>query len=615
MGVRVKDIALGIVLGIGAFSFALATSQQSEDTVPGCAIRAAGTLPLQFTTPFLAGSTNRDLGDAAFGTQIVRWVRAKGGVPPLGFTSDHNNPSFSPVDQTGIGPSISLSDAVTKQLPLVAQADPTKSSLLSSGRLQGVFGVPVSVGMVPMYFDVSVYDNGSDLGQSKIERFQLTMVDANVFKFARDVLGGGETYHSYFDVVDVVAGAPPFTFSISGPITLTDNLGNVAQINSVPSDPIQSLLNQVGLFLNANTGEISGTPLLSGLLKIPMSCMDSNGLTALSRDKSSSGQTISINIGANTRVNSACVTTKLNIRGDTRTRGKDTIKYVGLANLGNTLATLNQSMFTLSIGNYTSPEVLLDANGRGSVGKGKGGAVVTVRVKTKGDVIVEIRGESFGWQGSILSDITARQAIVPVSVKIENRAESTSFQSSEVLRMDVKARNPKFHMSYKFGPGDLGGGFLITAVHGKDDKANIGDAWKIRFIFMPPNPGAFGDARIASVGIGTSFTDFIGLTNAKGKIKEAEKRNPMSARVIKIGLDAKGKGFLETGTLPEFPTATNPNTQTRIPLAKQTLARNRFAFSIEFENANGNTLFGAEDGTWIHTDGRSIWSSTKLKQK
>ena len=51
----------------------------------------------------------------------------------------------------------------------------------------------------------------------------------------------------------------------------------------------------------------------------------------------------------------------------------------------------------------------------------------------------------------------------------------------------VKARGSKFSLDYKFGPGNLGGGFLITSVTGKDDSAETGDSWMIKFIALPPD--------------------------------------------------------------------------------------------------------------------------------
>jgi len=426
MKARVRDIALGIVLAIAGLSYALATSQQSDGVAPGAVIRAAGSLarvPLQFTTPVLSSITSivggttdiYDLGDAAFGTQIVRWVRAKGGVPPLRFTSDHNNSEFPPTGPTGA--SVSLADAV-KNLPSSVQPDPTTSELLLTGRLQGVIGVPASIGTVPLQFDVAVNDSASGpVTNSLTRKFQLTMVDASTFKFARDVLNGASTYRSYFDMVDVVAGAPPFTFAIgnSNPITLTDSANNTIQIQAVASGKNLLLLDQVGLFLNTRTGAITGRPLLSGLLQIPMTCTDSTGAIALSRDKKSSGQVISINISASAHTASQFFSTAVTISGDTQTGGKDSIKYAGLANIGDTLATLNQSVVTLSIGGYTSPEVTLNAFGKGKVG---GRVAMSVSVSLSGQVKIAITGENFGTQGSILSDITLKQAILPVVVKI-----------------------------------------------------------------------------------------------------------------------------------------------------------------------------------------------------
>ena len=56
----------------------------------------------------------------------------------------------------------------------------------------------------------------------------------------------------------------------------------------------------------------------------------------------------------------------------------------------------------------------------------------------------------------------------------------------ELLKFGVKAKGGKFALDYKFGPGNLGGGFLITSVVGKDDAtaSKAADSWKVAFVVV-----------------------------------------------------------------------------------------------------------------------------------
>src|SRR5947207_1320152 len=105
-------------------SYSLATSSNA-DAGYGAGSRATNPrLPLTFTNAFVPNSTDRDLGDAALGSQITRYCRARGGFPPHRFTSDRTTlgddgtPLF--IGQTTLGEA---------EIALPAGAKPGQSTL------------------------------------------------------------------------------------------------------------------------------------------------------------------------------------------------------------------------------------------------------------------------------------------------------------------------------------------------------------------------------------------------------------------------------------------------------------------------------------------------------
>lgn len=583
----------GILFAAAGFSYALATSAPdagaATNSFASASGRAAGSnfrLPLHFTTPLVPNSTDHDLGDAAFGSAFTRWVRAKGGVPPHRFTADRGNTEFKGT--------VSLQDAISG-LPSTVAPDPTSADLLLNGRFQGTIGKlggSLGTNSTPVDFDVTVTDSRGVNPNVLTERFRLTMVDPNTFKIGRTVLNDAVEFRGYFDRIEAVAGTSPLTYGTSQ-ITLTNDTGVHA---------LTSLTDDMGLFFNTKNGAITGRPLQAGLLQFLVTCTDKNGVQALSRDKSSIGQIVSINVLPNPRITSELFSTGISISGDTSGGTKDSIKYAGLVALSDNIASLANSNVTLQIGNYTSPTVTLDANGKGSTGKVT--PSMSVSVSATGQLKISIANESFAKSGSILSDITKTVSDQPVTVTIGNQ-----FLASELLRFGVKARGTQFKMNYKFGPGNLGGGFFLTSVQGKDGTG--GDAWKAQFMFLPPKDQKFDAASTATIGIGTDFTDTIKLINGNGNIGTGEKRDPKAPLVTKISLSKTGKGSVTTGVLPT--TSATPNQATSLPTAATGPKHTRFAFIIDFNDVNGKQLFGAEGGSTIFTDGKATWQTKSRK--
>ena len=392
-------------------------------------------------------------------------------------------------------------------------------------------------------------------------------------------------------------GNPLYTFTL-GAITLTNSSGAVS--------PIASLTGDMGLFFNTQTGNIAGRPLQAGLLQIALTCTDANGVAAKSRDLSTTGQTITIIVHQNQDLGSEFFSTAITVKGDTKTGGKDSIQYSGVINIGDKLSTLNGDQVTFTIGDYTAPVVTLNGKGQGTTGKSKTGPAMKVSISSSNQIKITVTGESFGTAGSILSDITVNKAIVPVTITISN----TSFISSELLKFGVKAKGTLFQMTYKFGPGNLGGGFLLSGVQGKDNKTGDGDFWKAGFVFIPPSGQKFSAAKTATVGIGSDFSNTIIVTNGNGKIGTGEKRGNGTPQIVKIGIAAQGKGFVQTSSLPT--TSTTVNTATSIPTAATDNGKKvRFPLVITLNDVNGNELFGGEGAITIFSNGKGWQNKSK----
>lgn len=587
-------VVCGVLLASVGFSYSLATSGTADNSGSHVAMRAAGTVrfPLQFTNAFVTGSTDRDLGDAAIGSAITRHVAARGGFPPRRFTSDRTNTEFAG--------NVTLSEAINT---LPAQFSPGQSTaiLYLDGILKGQVGGPFTgaAAPTPVRFDVTVTDSRGTNPNSVTETFRLTMVDSTTFKFAQSALHDGVAFRQYHEKIELIAGNAPYAFSASQ-ISVTDANG----VNT----PYTSL-EDIGLFLNAKNGRLVGRPLFAGTVTFTVDCADSMGVKAKSRDLSTTGQVLSFNVAANPRVASELFATAISIKGDIAAGGKDSIHYSGLVDLtGTTLSKLAGSDVSLQIGNYTSPTVKLDAKGKGKTDKGAAGATMSVSLTADGLLKITIGNDNFGNAGTIIKDAELQKTlkILPVEVSIGD-----SYDSSELLKFGVKAKGGKFALDYKFGPGNLGGGFLITSVVGKDDAtaSKAADSWKVAFVALPQENQKFDTAISSTVGIGTDFTDTIGVTSFGGKVKSTDKRDPKAAQVLKLAMSSNGKGGLTTGPLPQK--STQSNVATDIPAALSSTKKARFPLLITLNNASDKEVFGAEGSRVIFPKGSS-WISKNL---
>ena len=601
---------LGFVFAACGFTYALATSNSqviSENRSVATTSALKGTNPRQplfYTNAFLSPQL-RDLGDAAVGSTITRFVNARGGIPPRRYTSDRGitlqdgTPEFKGA--------IALAEAING-LPTSFQPSASTAVLQLDGGLKGQIGGPFTATTpnTPLDFDVTVTDSRNLTSPLQLtERFQITMVDSTTFKFAQSALHDGVAFAQYRDKIEMIAGHPKYNYSVAS-VTVTDPTTGIAT-------PYASLSDDLGLFLDAHNGRLVGRPLVAGTYNITVNCTDAAGAQALSRDKSHVGQVITFNVAPSNRIHSALFALAVTITGSVTTPGKDSIKYSGLVDLeGAKLNSLNNSAVQLQIGDYLSPSVTIQG-GKGSTPRGQA-PFMSVNLSTTGALTITISGETFGKDGTIITaaQLVNTQKILPVMLTIGD-----DFFANELLRFGVKARSDKFQLNYKFGPGNLGGGFLITQVTGKDDtkSGTDADSWSVQFVTLPHKDETYDKIATATLGIGTDFTDTINMTRGNTSIVSTEKRDPTQPNLLKLALNTKtGKGAFATGPLPKNSSQTN--TATAIPEAIKANGKPaRFPMILTFnqDDAKQTEVFGVEGARAIFPKG-TTWTNKDLSK-
>ena len=580
---------LGALFAIVGFSYAIAShTEVAPEGGRSVGARGVGTSPLRFTNPIDAGSGERDLGDIVAGSGFVRWVRAAGGVQPYKFVSSNTGPNAD-------------SPALATVLPL--------ATLLVKGELIGTTALNFATAVSS--FQVTVTDSGNSNGtgpQVVRERFRLTLVTGTTFRFANDSVPSAVRLQDYVTRIELLNGRGPFTYSIvTGSVTL-----NGTAISN---------LETAGLQLSRNEGTLFGKPTVAGTLVFKVRAVDASNTVALGRSPATTqDQTFSLTIAANNTTSSVLIATSIQIKGDTAVTGKDSIKYAGVANLGGTaISAFSGDKLVLRVADYVTPDTAatpaaLDAKGKTikPTVKDKTAPTVKAAISSSGQVKVAVGKESFGNRGQ-LGTLSNQPRLLVVSVQVGDVIIGT-----EVLRFDVKTNGTKFQLTYKLGKNiPAAGGFILTSVQGKDDtKTNVGDTWKAAFVALPTAGtagnsgnlafGSFAQSSSAVVSIGANFSDSIGVSESKDKIKTTEKASKANNQVSKVQMDAKkGKGSFQTTIVATALTA--------IPRAATAGdgARANFTANVTLtQNANGagNVIYSGEGGATIFAK-KTSWSS------
>ena len=187
-------LALGIMAGMIGFSFALATSHADPLTEDGGA--RASSVPLgvgsglRISNPFITPGQEAsfpsggavgtdpqgfDLGDACFGSALVRYITALDGVKPYSFTTPAPGPA-------GL-------------------------NLGTAGRLFGM--VPVAAGSSTL-FNATLTDAA---GKTRVGRFRLGtfLCPIGTFRFAHNRLSDARVGQDYITNIEVLGGATQVT--------------------------------------------------------------------------------------------------------------------------------------------------------------------------------------------------------------------------------------------------------------------------------------------------------------------------------------------------------------------------------------------------------------------
>lgn len=510
---QTRAALLGILFAMVGFSYAVATSQSLSLSADGVGARGVGTsIALDFTNPFVAGAgSDRDLGDAAVGSSIVRYVRAKGGIPPYEFTS-----TGSPTLKSVIASNATL-------------------DLALSGKLAGSLG-STAISASPLRFRVHVKDSAGTNGNVDTEIFRITLDSSGVFKFAISSLSEAVQLRPYVDTLSVINGNAPYTFTASG----------VTQVGNAQATTLEN----IGLSLSRDDGTVYGKVVRTGTITFTAKCIDAKGNSARSRDLSQIGQTITIAVLANTIITSDVVTTQMTIKLNTKKADSDAVSYKGIVNVGNkAISSFNGDTVEIRVGGFITPAVALTDKGSFATDK-------TIKTNTfKGKL--STKGLSAGFaKGDVQTDlgaITGSTVRLAVFVKIGDQ-----IASAEILEFTVKSGGSGQTLTYKLGSGALGGNFLITAVKGSDDKSAASTKFAVQFLANPATgvqgsgtqDSTFEGADAADVSIGSNYANSIEVVESKLKVKSTEKRSSKDPVVTKLALDGlKGKGSVTTGPL------------------------------------------------------------------
>ena len=469
---HLRAFALGILGALIGFSFALATSQSdpAADARAVVAPRFVGT-NLRFSNPFLlpgqdaefpsGGSVasdpnGYDLGDACFGSMIVRYLTALDGVQPYQFTS-------TTIGTTGL-------------------------NLGTAGR---VFGVIPSAATTFVKFNATLTDAASKT-RTGVFRVGTFTYSPAVFRFAHDRLSDAKVGMDYITNIEVLGGDATTTFSV---------VPGSLMFNSAAASDMESL----GLRL-FNDGTIAGRPLKSGTLTFTARAQKSSGPIANNRADTSPDQPLTINIAALDTVESVLGTFTSSIAGNSARPGKDVFTYSAFIN-DNGLFNRDfaGATFTLRVGGETFTTTLNGA------GQSQTGNVHVALAAFSGFLNVTIRNQDFNSIFGALPDGSTKNVVVEIQI-------GDTFLGTEPVQYSVVNRNGRFRLSYNINRSkQVGGLFQIYALRG-DDSFN-GTAFLTKFLIsqVPDSSNTdFGLANDAVINIGPVFSEDVKLFRGQG---------------------------------------------------------------------------------------------------
>ncbi|MCY3018232.1 MAG: hypothetical protein NTW87_04265 [Planctomycetota bacterium] len=484
-----KATLLGVLLAALGFSWALATPAGGRGVSGGKEIRAAAT-SLRFSNPFLRPGEDAqfpqggdvgndpagyDLGDACFGSQLVRYVNALGGFQPYTFTSSN----------IGAGLTLDLSGRVTGAVPA---------------------GGPAPASFIALVTDAA--------GSTRTGYFRLLTAayPPSDFRFAMDRLPAAQVGVDYITNLQTIGGNPDATrFSVvSGSVQL-----NGAAIAD---------LEYAGFTLSQD-GTLAGRPLASG--SVSFTARATAG-AAVARDRSNTvqDQQLSLAIAAEASVQSQMATTDATIKGDRGNPQRGQFSLRALINPdGYGPSAFAGGRFVVRFGGATF-QTTLDSWGRTRYGNLRA-ALDTMR----GRLTVQVRNTDMAaiFAPRALQDEGTKTVVVEIEI-------GTTFRATEAIEFYVQsARGSDFKMRYRLGQQrQLGGLFQIATLKAADFYG--GTAFRTSFVISHVKGRSdvtFGTPREAAVYIGPGFSETLQFYHGRGRF------HPPGVRTLRVDTKRK----------------------------------------------------------------------------
>jgi hypothetical protein len=581
---------MGLVFAAAGLCCGLSLPGPSEEPALTAGARAVGTsVPLRFTNPPVPGLANEfDLGDAAFGSFVTRYVTAEGGLRPYRFLS------FGPQSFAN------LTEGFRTTL------DFSISGLLA-GSCPQALGFPPSfttiTGQPGFRFFVRVQDALGTGPRQADGFFNLAFVSTNVFRFAVPTkLPDARLGQSYLAAVAVVNGTPPYTFSI------------ISIANADTGAAVKAT--DLGVFV-APDGVLSGRPLIAGNYQLQVRCQDVARRTALNRAATSQDEVFTLTVADNLVTSSELTTLQCSVRGSTQDTGHDSLRFVGFVNiLGQGDTELANSDFSFRLGNIGFSG-RLDRHGKFNAvlrnsQQVMGQVAVVVNAK-KGTITVNIQSGVFTDAGARLDLLgflakapAAGLTRLPVRVTIGDAMVDT-----EVIDFNTQVSGSRYALDYRLGMEGAsdGGGFQIVSVQGKDGNTfsgQPGDAWRAKFLATPrlgvkdPNRlrQGFDNITAVTLRIGSVFEEKLTSANLRNNGTKVSFKGTSATGTRSFMLNTrKFSGEIQTNTL---------RTQlTGIPQATQALRSSAIFFPLgmdlvrpnaaPFTGENARRIFGLKN--------------------
>lgn len=476
-------LAMGVLFAAIGFSYAVATTEATNEGLVAVQRSVGASDPLRFTNPFIAVGVDAnfplggdqqtdpdgfDLGDACYGSMITRYVTATGGVRPYTFSSTNLDGLIS-----GTGSTLELTPA---------------------GLLVGTVAPAVSS---PMYIHITVTDSSGTNPNERTGIFRLALYtcSAGVFRFAMDQLPGGQLGRSYSAKLETLGGVSPVVYSeIVGSLT----------IDGVSQGGAATLQDIVGLNVFED-GTVAGRPLKTGTITFTARAVDALDRIAKNRTNTANDQTVTLVIEDTDVVSTDLTTLSCIIKGDTAKPGKHKVKYRGLINIvgvdsdGGRAGNLTSSMLVgnaldFRVGdtvfNQTTPSTgqkvaTFDTHAKVKALLGDGTRVAAKLNVRNGQLKIGVKKTDVtdAVDAITLTDGQTKTLVLQIAV-------GNIVTASELLEFVAKVRGTRFTLTYKLGKTGrpLGGAFQLAAVRGKDKldlAGNEGDQWKVKFVAVP----------------------------------------------------------------------------------------------------------------------------------